>query len=73
MDTEITLELNRHLSSKSVMSTYVFHVQVVVGGNHGNTVFQFGASVSVEISNDCIIDFKVSPFMSQGTPTLINK
>jgi hypothetical protein len=57
---EITLELKRHLSSKSVMPTDVLCVQVVVGGDHGNTAFQFGASVSVELSNDLIIDFKVS-------------
>ena len=60
LDKEITLELKRHLSSKSVMPTDVLRVQVVVGGDHGNTAFQFGASVSVELSNDRIIDFEVS-------------
>ena len=42
------------------MPTDVLRVQVVVGGNHGNTAFQFGASVSVELSDDRIIDFEVS-------------
>jgi hypothetical protein len=32
---------------------------VVVGGNHGNTAFQFGASVSIELANNHIIDFEV--------------
>jgi hypothetical protein len=59
-DEEITLELKRHLSSKSVMPADVLHVQVVVGGDHGDTAFQFGASVSVELSDDRIIDFEVS-------------
>ena len=60
LDEEITLELKRHLSSKSVMPTDVLCVQVVISGDHGNIAFQFGASVSVELSDDCIIDFKVS-------------
>ncbi len=37
LDEEITLELKRHLSSKSVMPTDVLRVQVVLGGNHDNT------------------------------------
>ena len=60
LDEEITLELKRHLSSKSVMPTNVLRVQVVVGGNHGDTAFQFGVSVSVKLSDDRIIDFEVS-------------
>jgi hypothetical protein len=42
------------------MPTDLLHVQVVVDGDHGNTTFQFGASVSVKLSHDCIIDFEVS-------------
>ena len=60
LDEEITLEFKMHLSSKSVMPTDVLRVQVVVGGDHGDTAFQFGASVSVELSDDRIIDFEVS-------------
>ena len=60
LDKEITQELKRHLSSKSVMPTNIIHVQDVVGGNHDDTAFQFGASVSVELSDDRIIDFEVS-------------
>jgi hypothetical protein len=59
LDKDITLELKRRLSSKSVMLTNVLCVQVVVGGKHGNTAFQFGMSVSVKLTNNCIINFKV--------------
>jgi hypothetical protein len=60
MGEEITLELKKHLSSKSAMPTNVLRVQVAGGSNHGNTAFQFGASVSVKLSNNCIINFEVS-------------
>ena len=60
LDKDITLELKRRISSKSVMLTNVLCVQVVVGGNHGNTAFQFGMSVSVKLTNNCIINFEVS-------------
>jgi hypothetical protein len=33
---------------------------VIVGGDHGNTAFQFGASVSVDLIGIRIIDFEVS-------------
>ena len=39
------LHLQRHLMSKSVNPSDVLSVQVVVGGDHGDTAFQFGASV----------------------------
>ncbi len=38
----------------------VKRVQVVVGGDHLDTAFQFGASVSVDLIGDRIIDFAVS-------------
>jgi hypothetical protein len=50
----------RHLQSKSANPADVVHVQVVVGGNHGDGAFQFGASVSAELSDCKIIDFEVS-------------
>ncbi len=46
---EITIYLQRHLTSKSITPSDVVHVQVVVGGDHGDTAFQFGASVSVHV------------------------
>ncbi len=39
IDEEITLYLQRHLSSKSIMPADVLHVDVVAGGDHGNTAF----------------------------------
>jgi hypothetical protein len=35
--------------SKNVNPSDVLSVQVVVGGDHGDTAFQFGASVSVKL------------------------
>jgi hypothetical protein len=60
MDKAISIYLQRHLLSKLVQSSNVVCVQVVVGGDHGNTAFQFGMSVLVAIAKNCIIDFKVS-------------
>jgi hypothetical protein len=59
MDKEIFIYLQRHLSSKLVQPSDVVCVQAIVGGNQGNTAFQFGASVSVERANNCIINFEV--------------
>jgi hypothetical protein len=57
---EITVYLQRHLTSKSILPSEVVRVQVVVGGDHGDTAFQFGASVSVDLIDDRIIEFEVS-------------
>jgi hypothetical protein len=38
----------------------VVRIQVIVGGDHGDTAFQFGASVSVDLTGDRIIEFEVS-------------
>jgi hypothetical protein len=59
IDEEIATYLQRHLSSKSVMLADVLCVHVVAGGNHGNTAFQFGASVLVELTNGSTINFEV--------------
>ncbi len=42
------------------MPADIERVQVVVGGDHEDTAFQFGASVSVHLKDDAIIDFEVS-------------
>jgi hypothetical protein len=57
---EITLYIQCHLSSKAIAPSDVERVQVVVGGDHGDVAFQFGASLSVEIIARRIIDFEVS-------------
>jgi hypothetical protein len=56
---EICVNLQRHLTSKSVLSSDVVRVQAVVGGDHGNTAFQFGAKVSVHLRDNRIIHFEV--------------
>ncbi len=35
---------------------------MVVSGDHGDTAFQFGASVSVDLTDERIIEFKVSDY-----------
>jgi hypothetical protein len=57
---EIAVYLQRHLTSKSIDPSEIVRIQAVVGGDHGDTAFQFGASVSVELSDNRIIDFEVS-------------
>ncbi len=57
---EVIVYLKQHLTHKSVMPANVEHVQVVMGGDHGDTAFQFGASVSVHLRDNTIIDFEVS-------------
>jgi hypothetical protein len=62
--------LQRHLSSRSVQPSEVARIQAVVGGDHGDTAFQFGASISVELNDTRIIDFEVSapPSSSSSHP-----
>jgi hypothetical protein len=60
VEDEIAVNLQRHLMSKSIAPSEVESVQVVVGGDHGDTAFQFGASVSVNLMGNRIIDFEVS-------------
>ena len=60
MDTEITIQLARLLQSKDIDPKRVKRVQVVSGGDHGDIAFQFGATVSVELDDDTVIDFEVS-------------
>jgi hypothetical protein len=60
IDNEIARYSQRHLQSHFVKPANVVHVQAVVGGDHGNTAFQFGASVSAELNDGRIIEFEVS-------------
>jgi hypothetical protein len=59
IDKEITMYLQRHLLSKLIQPCDVKHVQMVVGGDHGDTAFQFGASVLVKLADNHNINFKV--------------
>jgi hypothetical protein len=60
INNEIVVYLQRHLTSRSIAPSEVERVQVVVGGYHGDTAFQFGASVSVEMTDARKIEFEVS-------------
>lgn len=59
IDKEIARYLQRHLLSKKVKPSDIKYVQVVAGGDHGDTAFQFGAAVSVELNNGKTLDFEV--------------
>jgi hypothetical protein len=60
IEEEITMYLQRHLKSKTIAPSDVDHVQVVVGGDHGDVAFQFGTSITVEMIDGQIIEFKIS-------------
>jgi hypothetical protein len=55
---EFIIYLQRHLNSQSITPSNVERVQVVVGGDHGDTAFQFGASISVHLFDNRIINFE---------------
>jgi hypothetical protein len=59
IDKEICIYLQRHLKAQSMTPSDIEGVQVVVGGDHGDTAFQFGASVSVQLKDDRIILFEL--------------
>ena len=74
IDDEIARYLQRHLTSKNVNPSDVLSVQAVVGGDHGDTAFQFGASVSVKLCDGNKIEFEVSAcelICRKDTATLI--
>jgi hypothetical protein len=59
IDEEICIYLQRHLKAQSMTPSDIEGVHVVVGGDHGDTAFQFGASVSVQLKDDRIILFEL--------------
>ena len=48
LHTEIEVQLLRYLKSRGMRPSDVKAVQAVVGGDHGDTVFQFGAAITAE-------------------------
>lgn len=60
MDNEISRYLQVHLQSRNIKPLDIKHVWVVAGGDHGDTAFQFGASVSVELCDGNLLEFEVS-------------
>jgi hypothetical protein len=59
IDEEVTMYLQRHLKSKAIAPSKVERIQVVVGGNHGDVAFQFGASITVDMIDGQIIEFEI--------------
>jgi hypothetical protein len=59
IDKEICINLQHHLHAQSITPSNIEHVQVVVGGDHSDTAFQFGASVSVQLFDNRIIHFEL--------------
>ena len=60
IDKEIAKYLQRHLKSQAMSPADIERVQIVVGGDHGDVAFQFGASVTVGMINKQKIEFEVS-------------
>jgi len=60
IDKEIAKYSQCHLKSQAITPAEVERVQIVVGGDHGDVAFQFGASVTVEIIDKQKIEFEVS-------------
>ncbi len=48
------------LQSHNVEPSTIEGVQVVVGGDHGDTAFQFGAEVAIMLSEKRVIDFEIT-------------
>jgi hypothetical protein len=57
---EIVNYFQHHLMSKSIIPSNIACIQVVAGGNHGDTAYQFGASVSIHLTDNRVIEFEVS-------------
>jgi hypothetical protein len=51
IDKEIAKYLQHHLKSQAMSPADIERVQIVVGGDHGDVAFQFGALVTVEMIN----------------------
>ena len=52
--------MSRVLQSHNVEPSTVKGVQVVVNGDHGDTVFPFGAEVAIMLSDKRVIDFEIT-------------
>jgi hypothetical protein len=59
IDKEICIYLQCHLEAQSITPSDFKGVQVVVGGDHRDTAFQFGASVSVQLKDNMIIPLEL--------------
>ena len=60
LHTEIEVQLLRYLKSRGMRPSDVKAVQAVVGGDHGDTAFQFGAAITAEMHDGRKIYFEVT-------------
>jgi len=60
LHTEIEVQLLRCLKSRGMRLSDVKAVQAVVGGDHGDTAFQFGAAITAEMHDGRKIYFEVT-------------
>jgi hypothetical protein len=60
LHTEIEVQLLRCLKSRGMRPYDVKSVQAVVGGDHGDTAFQFGAAIAAEMHDGRKIYFEVT-------------
>jgi hypothetical protein len=51
LDKAIALRLSRELASRNMNPSDMVEVQAVVGGDHGDTAFQFGAAVTAKLGS----------------------
>ncbi len=59
LHSEIKIQLSRVLKSREVKASDVKAVQSVIGGDHGNMAFQFGAAITAELQDGEQLYFKV--------------
>ena len=59
IDIAIAQRLCRELQSRNVNASDVLEVQTVVGGDHGDTAFQFGAVVTVKLQSGDDITYEL--------------
>ena len=59
LDIAIAQRLQRELLSCSTSPSDVVNVQAVVGGDHGNTAFQFGAAVTAKLQSGDEVHFEL--------------
>jgi len=60
LPTEIEVQLLRYLKSRGMRPSDVKAFQAVVGGDHGDTAFQFGAAITAEMHDGGKIYFEVT-------------
>ena len=59
LDQAIAQRLERELVSRNTTPSDVVHVQAVVGGDHGDMAFQFGAAITVHLKSGDKVHFEL--------------